>query len=68
MMMVANVAGLALVGADSPLTPPVILLAWLHLVGWPLPPRRVTSTEDFWLARNARPVLASLAPVAAADR
>ena len=58
----------ALLGADTPLSPAVILLAWLHLVGRPLPPRRVMSSEAFWLARNARPVLASLAPVAAADR
>ena len=38
----------------------MILLAWLSLVGRPLPPRRAMSSEVFWLARNARPVLASL--------
>jgi O-antigen/teichoic acid export membrane protein len=37
----------------------VLLLAWLHYIGWPLA-HRTASGEEFWLARNAQPVLASL--------
>ncbi|MGI9597753.1 MAG: hypothetical protein ACR2QK_16435, partial [Acidimicrobiales bacterium] len=40
----------------------VILLTWLSLVGRPLPAHRTMSSDMFWLARNAQPVLASLDP------
>ncbi len=45
---------------------PVILLAWLSLVGRPQPPRQTIASDGFWLARNARPVLVDLQPVAGA--
>lgn len=48
-------------GPQSPIpTRTTVLLAWLHLVGRPLPPRRTVSSDVFWLARNAQPVLAGL--------
>lgn len=41
----------------------VIILAWLSLVGRPQPARGTMSSDAFWLARNARPVLAALEPL-----
>ncbi len=40
----------------------LILLTWLHVVGRPMPPTRTMSSDVFWLARNAQPVLAALNP------
>ena len=45
-------------GATS--TRSVLLLAWLLLVGQPLPPGRTVASDEVWLARNAQPVLATL--------
>lgn len=58
----------ALVVGDAAISRPLLLLAWLNLVGRPLPPRRTMSSEVFWLARNAKPVLASLEPLVGSMR
>ena len=41
----------------------LILLAWLHLVGNPLLSEGSMSSDMFWLARNAKPVLDALGPM-----
>lgn len=51
--------------STAPLSPvAVVLLAWLRLVGHPRAAGEVMSSDEFWLARNARPVLATLAACA----
>ncbi len=46
----------------------LILLTWLQIVGRPLPPSRTMSSDVFWLARNAQPVLAALSPPVGSNR